>query len=912
MFAFAWFTRDFVKNSFLLILACGYFWIGSLDLIHTLVYKGMNVFVEGSGNLSVQFWIATRYSEALLLLFAPLAAAKKQNGMLLFITFGLTAFALTILIASGQFPTTFIEGKGLTDFKIYSEYLIVFILLIAIINIFKKGHNISTEERNLITVSIIMTIFAELAFTFYVSMYGLSNLAGHIFKLFSYWFIFQAIILSNIRKPYINLQQSEIHSRNLFENSEISLWNEDFTQIFEMLQKLKQNGVTDLVEYLKKNKQLACDLTHSIKVTHVNQATLKLFGANNETELIDHIDKTFTESSIEIFIMELNAIWNNQSTFRSEVAFKTLDDRDIQTIISFQIPRTKNGFSSIPVSITDITERKLTERGIRRAQKMDAVGQLTGGIAHDFNNILGIIIGNLSFLKKQVTDDEKALRRINTINKATQRAANLTNQLLGFSRKKTTDVLPTNINLLIKGMESLITRSVTPEVEIDQQLTDNLWYTDIEPGEFEDALLNLTLNARDAMPGTGKLTIETCNTTLDKAYCNQNQSITPGEYVQLSFSDTGKGIPRKQQDRIFEPFFTTKPEGTGTGLGLAMVFGFTSRTNGHIKVYSELGIGTTFRLYLPRSKKQILQKDPVAPLPESLPRGNETILAVDDEEGLLELAKESLQTLGYKVLIANNVLNALEVLAAEPSISLLFSDVVMPGSLNGYELAEKATANQPDLKVILTSGYTKKTLAHNGQSRFNANLLSKPYTQSELAQRIRSLLGEIKPPSMSHQHSTQKTGSIESDINWSDTLSIGIEPIDQDHKILINLINRSQQIDDIHTDKNQLNSILLELMRYTEYNFSREEAIMKACSYPSLNKHHQVHQLLIKQVEEKLRLHQQNKVSVKQLREFLLSWVTDHIQGMDKSFAPFCKGKEKLISQVLKQLDADFNKGTSS
>jgi len=419
------------------------------------------------------------------------------------------------------------------------------------------------------------------------------------------------------------------------------------------------------------------------------------------------------------------------------------DGKVIYASISARCVRKKDGSIDYFVAlIQDITARKLAEDALRREQKMEAVGQLTGGIAHDFNNILGIIIGNLSFLKDEVTDNDKVLNRVKKIDKAAQRAADLSKQLLSVSRKQETEALPTNINLLIQGMDKLITRSITPEVEVSHHFSDKLWLTDIAPGDFEDSLLNLILNARDAMSKGGQLSIETCNCLLDDTYCTQNHGFTSGEYVQLSISDTGNGISAEQQERIFEPFFTTKPEGKGTGLGLSMVFGFCKRSKGHVKVYSELGMGTTFRIYLPRSTRQEYTVDASEQYLDALPGGNEIILVVDDEQALLELAQESLQSLGYQVLTANNGKQALELLAKHQAISLLFSDVVMPGGINGYDLAEQATKNQPKLKVLLTSGYTEKASTYNAQARFNTNLLRKPYNKSSLAIEVRSLLGK--------------------------------------------------------------------------------------------------------------------------------------------------------------------------
>ena len=390
---------------------------------------------------------------------------------------------------------------------------------------------------------------------------------------------------------------------------------------------------------------------------------------------------------------------------------------------------------------TDITESKKSEQALRRSQKMDALGQLTGGIAHDFNNILNIILGNLELLNKQIPDDEKARQRVQNIHKSTMRAAELTRQLLSFSRHQAENVTTTNINQLIKEMGNLIAHSVTPQVEIEWHLANDLWSTEIAPGDFEDSLLNLVINARDALSGSGWLSIETVNTTLDDNYCENNPDIEPGDYVQLKISDCGEGMAVEQLEHIFEPFYTTKEQGKGTGLGLAMVFGFIQRSKGHINVESEQGLGTTFRLYLPRSNEAIRTvavSTEVAK--EVLAEGNETILVVDDEEALLELAEESLLDLGYRVLTAGNGQQALDVLTRESSIDLMISDVIMPGGINGYELAERVTADYPELKVLLASGYTEKITTSENHKRFSLNLLAKPYSQVELAQKVRLTL----------------------------------------------------------------------------------------------------------------------------------------------------------------------------
>lgn len=389
-----------------------------------------------------------------------------------------------------------------------------------------------------------------------------------------------------------------------------------------------------------------------------------------------------------------------------------------------------------------IEERKQAAEALRRTQKMDAVGQLTGGIAHDFNNILGIILGNLELLDTRTIANEKTRARIETIEQSAQRAADLTKQLLTFSSRKPRSEKVFDINQHINNMGRMISRSVTPQIEVTYTFDENLWHTRVDSGDFEDALLNLIINARDAMSNKGHLTLETANVTLDDDYCKEHPEVTPGDYIQLVVRDSGVGIPRELQEQVFEPFYTTKEQGKGTGLGLSLVYGFVKRYGGSIKLFSEPGIGTTIRIYLPRVKEDEPAIRELQDAAKMLPGGDEVILAVDDEEGMLELVRDFLGSLGYRVLTASNGQDALKRLFEEPSISLLFSDVVMPGGINGYELAQRATAERPDLKVLLTSGYTEKIDVQEGQQRFGTNLLRKPYSQTVLADLIRKLLDE--------------------------------------------------------------------------------------------------------------------------------------------------------------------------
>ncbi|MCW9046013.1 MAG: PAS domain S-box protein [Alphaproteobacteria bacterium] len=396
--------------------------------------------------------------------------------------------------------------------------------------------------------------------------------------------------------------------------------------------------------------------------------------------------------------------------------------------------------------ITNIDQRKHLEEQVRRSQKMEAVGLLTGGIAHDFNNILGIILGNLELLQRMVSDNEKASNRVEKALNGAKRGAKLTRRLLSFSRKVPEEVILTQVNEFIGSLEDLIAKSLMASINVETKLSVGLWPVEIDPSDLEDAILNLSLNARDAMPDGGTLTVETSNVTLDEDYVSQNPGSKVGDFVMISLKDTGVGMSTEVKEKILEPFFTTKDQSKGTGLGLSMVYGFVQRSNGHLKIISEINKGTTFRIYLPRALKEE-QNEQGASEEVTLPRGTETILVVDDEQALLDIAVSQLEELGYKTHSAFNGKEALRVLEDNSDIDLLFSDVIMPDDLDGYQLAFAVNETHSNLKVLLASGFTEKREAYiKGDNKYMAalatNLLKKPYTQSEMAQAIRQALDE--------------------------------------------------------------------------------------------------------------------------------------------------------------------------
>lgn len=387
-------------------------------------------------------------------------------------------------------------------------------------------------------------------------------------------------------------------------------------------------------------------------------------------------------------------------------------------------------------------ELQKTQEVLRQSQKMEAIGNLAGGIAHDFNNLLQVITGNLQLLNRDIGGAEQVERRLNNALAAASRGARLASQLLSFGRRQPLAPKVINLARLVREMDHLVRRSLGEAIEIDTIVSGGLWNTLVDPSNVENALLNLAINARDAMDGRGRLTIELGNAYLDDHYAQNAFDVEAGQYVMLAVSDTGCGMPPEVLARAFDPFFTTKPEGKGTGLGLSMVYGFVKQSGGHINIYSEQGAGTTVRIYLPRSMQaeDVLAEDTAG----EIAGGTETVLVVEDDDAVREVTVATLSDLGYNVLKARDADAGLAIIESGVPIDLLFTDVVMPGKLKSSELARKARERRPDLEVLFTSGYTENSIVHGGRLDPGVNLLSKPYARETLARKIRMLLDKAR------------------------------------------------------------------------------------------------------------------------------------------------------------------------
>ncbi|HYG28106.1 MAG TPA: ATP-binding protein [Caulobacteraceae bacterium] len=396
----------------------------------------------------------------------------------------------------------------------------------------------------------------------------------------------------------------------------------------------------------------------------------------------------------------------------------------------------------------EMAERLKAEEALRQAQKMEAIGQLTGGVAHDFNNLLTVIIGGIDNIRRQLqaqtesVDRGRIRRSLDMAAQAATRAATLTARLLAFSRRQALNPQPVHVDQLVRELGEMLHGTLGETIQLEIVGSPGLWPALADAGELQHALLNLAVNSRDAMPEGGALTIETGNVFLDDAYLAAvAEPVTPGQYVLIAVSDTGDGMDAETLSRVFEPFFTTKDPGKGTGLGLSQVYGFVRQSGGHVRIYSEVGQGTTVKLYLPRLHGEAaIGVKPVTTRDVGLLRGAETVLLVEDDEGVRAYSGGVLRDLGYRVIEAGDAASALEALRAEPAIDLLFTDVVLPGGVHGRQLADEVRKLRPRVRVLYTSGYTRNAIVHNGRLDPGVQLLTKPFSYEELAERVRRVL----------------------------------------------------------------------------------------------------------------------------------------------------------------------------
>jgi PAS domain S-box-containing protein len=442
-----------------------------------------------------------------------------------------------------------------------------------------------------------------------------------------------------------------------------------------------------------------------------------------------------------------SAIAGSETEWTDAYRFLRSDGSEAHVIDRGLILRGASGVGERMVgSMANVTARVEMEAQLREAQKLEAIGRLTGGIAHDFNNLLTVIIGSAESLQERLAGDAESQALAELTGNAAQRGAELTSRLLAFARQQPLEPKTTDVARLVSDFAPILRRSLSENIDLEIVPEDGLWTATVDPGQLETALLNLVINARDSMGGGGRLTITARNVRLDEEFVRTNEGVTAGPYVMVSISDTGSGMPPDVSARAFEPFFTTKEVGKGNGLGLSMVYGFAKQSGGHVKIDSACGEGTTVRLYLPRSQADQERERPAAPLASGLPSGSERILVVEDDPMVREHVARLLRGLGYQVSEALDGPGAIERLERGETFDLLFTDVVMPGGMNGHDLAIAARRISPALKVLFTSGYTDDAMVHDSRLDPGVQLLSKPYRKRDLAMKVRGMFDQPVPP----------------------------------------------------------------------------------------------------------------------------------------------------------------------
>jgi PAS domain S-box-containing protein len=479
------------------------------------------------------------------------------------------------------------------------------------------------------------------------------------------------------------------------------------------------------------------------RYAEVNPATLRLYKKTRDAVVGRTIQEALGAESASEIEAHLAACLRKGAPHRYE---RTQGDAVIEAIV-MPAPQEPGAPRRVVVSAHDVTERRRLEQQLHQSQKMEAVGQLTGGVAHDFNNLLTLVIGGLDIIGRQITNlpDPLALTRVERgremAMQGAQRAAALTTRLLAFSRQQPLNPQALDANKLVVDVCELLRRAIGETIAVETSLGKDVWRIYADANQLENALLNIGFNARDAMPDGGRLIIETANASLNEAYTSSlNEDIEPGEFVMIAIIDTGTGMDMTTRERAFDPFFTTKEVGKGTGLGLSQVYGFARQSAGHVKIYSEIGEGTTVKIYLPRSVSD--RKNPIIGEANKLSQwaGGETILVVEDDDELRKYAREVLEELGYHVMTAGSGAAALETLNGSHQIDLLLTDVVMPGGMNGRQLADKAVGHRPGLRVLYMTGYTRNAIIHQGRLDRGINMISKPFSFEELASKVRQVL----------------------------------------------------------------------------------------------------------------------------------------------------------------------------
>jgi PAS domain S-box-containing protein len=591
LFAVAWQTYPFSRNGFLMVLACGYFWVGMADLVHALVYKGMGIFDVASANPATQLWLAARYGQSILLLAAPFFVGRAVRRSRLFIAFGGIFAVFVALVMGGWFPDAYVDGRGLTPFKIASEYVIIAILALALVHLFHPRMRIENATVALLSASIGLTMAAELCFTFYVGIYDFAAEAGHIFKLLSFWFLFEAIVRTTLEEPY-RLLEARVEERTADLRREIEKRQRAETAI----------GASEA--------RLRAILEHSPAIVTLKDLEGKYLLVNAEFERLLQVGRADALGRRASDVVETEAARRLEANHAAVMRTRQARRFEYETVLSdggrhhlmaigFPVFGDDGTLVAVGTISTDVTEDKKTEEQLRHAQKVQSLGDLAGGLAHEFNNILQPIVA-LSGVVAQHVADGPDRRALDMILKAALRARDLVAQVQTFSRQDTLARTDVDLGEALQAPLDLVRSTVPSSVDLTVAVEPGAGTVKADAGQMGTVLLNLVSNAVDALPQrTGRIAISLATVDLDPAQVAAIAGLKPGRHVCLSVADNGHGMDAETAARVFDPFFSTKEVGRGTGLGLSVVHGIVAAHGGAVTVSSAPDGGTRFDVYLP-------------------------------------------------------------------------------------------------------------------------------------------------------------------------------------------------------------------------------------------------------------------------------------------------------------------------
>lgn len=747
------------------LLASGYLFTSLMVVAHTLSFPG--VFTPSGllgGGPQTTAWLYMFWHGGFPLFViayarAPAGAAEHGAGIGPILTAVGTVVAAvvacTLLVTQGQtlLPTVMAGSNyGASQTAVIS---VVWLLsLVALVVLWRR------KPRSVLDLWLMVVICAwlldmALGAVLNNARYDLGWYSGRIYGLLAATFILSVLLLE-ARSLYSGLVHSAETAREAAEittqelrtaNTALSASQTALRTINETLEERVRERAQALAVTEQRHRDLVGLMQEAIwvhsegKILFANPAAVRFFNADRVEDLVGRtsIGWVHPADRDRAAVRTEQLMASPCSVPVMEMRLVALDGK-VRTAAVHAVSFLQDGKIHVMASALDVTALREAEHQLHQSQKMESVGQLTGGIAHDFNNLLTVIIGSLDTALEKSPADIRAL--LQAALGASERGAALIKQMLAFSRRQILAPEPIDLSALAKGIEDLLRRTLGEEIEIEMKPAPGLWLALADKGQVESALLNLAINARDAMSPGGKLTIETRNAHLDDDYVRGNPEVAPDDYVMLAVTDTGSGMPPEVIARAFEPFFTTKATGKGTGLGLSMIYGFAKQSGGHLKIYSEVGHGTTIRLYLPRHRMEAAPATIVttAKAQPRLAGGRETILVVEDEPMVRDLVTQRLLELGYRILESADGAGALRILESTETIDLLLTDVVLPGALNGRELADAAIKLRPKLKLIFSSGYTQNSIDHQGKLDPGVQFLPKPFRRDELAAKVREVL----------------------------------------------------------------------------------------------------------------------------------------------------------------------------